>query len=45
MIGGFLVAISIGSKFKAMPHRIITALIGFNYWITAGALKSDVVLL
>jgi hypothetical protein len=46
MVGGFLVAIySISSKIKALLHRIITALIGFNYWVTDGTLKSVVFLL
>jgi len=46
MVGGFLVAIfSIISKIKALLHRIITALIGFNYWVTEGALESAMVLL
>jgi hypothetical protein len=46
MVGGFLVAInSIISKIKALLHRIITALIGFNYWLTEGAVESAFVLL
>jgi len=45
MAWGFLVAIIIMNKFKALLHRIITALIGFNYWVTDGTLESAVVLL
>ena len=28
-----------------MPHRIFRAAIGFNYWVTEGALESAFVLL
>jgi hypothetical protein len=46
MVGGFLVAINSSiSKFKALLHRIFRAAIGFNYWVTEGALESAVVLL